>query len=52
MANPGNFEVWGAAGAVQIVAMGKVEFLDFRVRDAIGTGQLAQCLLYKITNYP
>lgn len=50
MANPGNLEVWGAAGAVQIVAMGKVEFLDFRVKDAIGTGQLGSCSVVVIAS--
>lgn len=50
MANPGNFDVWRAAGAVQIVGMGKVEFLDFRVKDAIGTGQLGSCSVVVIAS--
>jgi hypothetical protein len=50
MANPGNFELWRAAGAVQVVAMGRVEFLDFRVKQAIGTEQLGSCSVVVIAS--
>lgn len=48
--NPGTLDVWAAAGAIQIVPMGQVQFLDFRQRDAIGTGQLGSCSVVVIAS--
>jgi hypothetical protein len=42
--------VWAVAGAVQIVATGKVKSLDFRVKDTIGTRQLRLCSVVVIAS--
>lgn len=41
--NPGNFEIWRQAGAVQTVPMGGVQFLDFRQKAALATDGLGSC---------
>lgn len=41
--NPGNFETWRQAGAVQTVPMGGIQFLDFRQKPALATDGLGSC---------
>ncbi|KAJ5335694.1 uncharacterized protein N7506_005630 [Penicillium brevicompactum] len=40
---PGNFELWQRAGAVQTVPMGGIQFLDFRQKAALATAGLGSC---------